>query len=114
MPTLKELAQLGKEALLAFVAQLLTDLAALKTRVEAPVAENPALKAPPHPSERASRPQPAPFPRGGRRAQPKRRGRKRGRGSFPSRTLPRPAQWTAPPIDVRLPEPVCPCCGEPM
>jgi hypothetical protein len=29
MPTLKELAQLGKEALLAFVAQVLTELAAL-------------------------------------------------------------------------------------
>src|SRR4051794_36501117 len=34
MPTLKELALLGKEALLAVVAQLLTEFAALKTRVE--------------------------------------------------------------------------------
>ena len=32
MPTLKELAQLGKQALLAFVAQLLTEFAALKAR----------------------------------------------------------------------------------
>ena len=38
MPTLKELAPLGKEVLLAFVAQLLTEFAALKTRVEELVA----------------------------------------------------------------------------
>src|SRR3954463_11315159 len=37
-----------------------------------------------------------------------------GQGRFTFRTLPRPDQWTAPPIDVRLPEPVCPCCGEPL
>ena len=39
MPTLTELAQLGKQALLAFVAQVLTGLAALKTRVEELLAE---------------------------------------------------------------------------
>src|SRR3954453_6300421 len=114
MPTLKELAQLGKEALLAFVAQLLTDLAALKTRVEALVAENAALKARLEQRERDSKRQAAPFSQGRRKAQPKRPGRKPGQGRFTFRTLPRPAPWTAPPIDVRLPEPVCPCCGEPM
>ena len=45
MPTLKELAQLGKQALLAFVAQLLTEFATLKARVDALVAENAALRA---------------------------------------------------------------------
>ena len=45
MPTLTELAQLGKQALLAFVAQLLTEFAALKTRVEELLAELSALKA---------------------------------------------------------------------
>ena len=45
MPTLTELAQLGKQALLAFVAQVLTEFAALKTRVEALLAELSALKA---------------------------------------------------------------------
>ena len=44
MPTLTELAQLGKQALLAFVAQLLTECAALKARVEELRAENAALK----------------------------------------------------------------------
>src|SRR4051794_41501047 len=114
MPTLKELAQLGKEALLAFVAQLLTDLAALKIRVEALVAENAALKARLEQRERDSKRQAAPFSKGRRKAQPKRPGRKPGQGRFTFRTLPRPDQWTAPPIDVRLPEPICPCCGEPL
>src|SRR3954452_11987498 len=43
---------------------------------------------------------------------PKRPGRKPGRGRFSFRTLPTPDQWTAPPIEVRLPDPICPCCGE--
>src|SRR4051812_7180884 len=114
MPTLKELAQLGKEALLAFVAQLLTDLAALKIRVEALVAENAALKARLEQRGRDARRPAPPLPKGRRKAQPKRPGRKPGRGPFPFPPLPRPAQGTAPPIDVRLPEPVCPCCGEPL
>jgi hypothetical protein len=46
MPTLTELAQLGKQALLAFVAQLLTEFAALKTRVEELLAELSALNLP--------------------------------------------------------------------
>ena len=114
MPTLKELAQLGKEALLAFVAQLLTDLATLKTRVEALVAENAALKARLEQRQRQAKRQAAPFSKGRRKAKPKRPGRKPGQGRFTFRTLPRPDQWTAPPIDVRLPEPVCPCCAEPV
>src|SRR4051812_9535169 len=114
MPTLKVLARLGKEALLAFVAQLLTDLAALKTRVEALLAENAALKAQLEQQARDAKRQAAPFSKGRRKARPKRPGRKPGQGRFTFRTLPRPDQWTAPPIDVRLPEPVCPCCGEPM
>src|SRR3982751_4482917 len=112
MPTLKELAQLGKEALLAFIAQLLTELAALKTRLEALVAENAALKAQLEQQERDAKRQAAPFSKGQRTAQPKRPGRKPGRGRFTFRTLPTPDQWTAPPVEVRLPEPICPCCGE--
>jgi transposase len=114
MPTLKELAQLGKEALLAFVAQLLAEFAALKDRVEKLVAENAALKAQLEQHARAAKRQAAPFSKGRRKAQAKRPGRKPGQGRFTFRTLPRPDQWTAPPIDVRLTEPVCPCCGEPL
>lgn len=112
MPTLTELARLGKQALLAFVAPLLTELAALKARVEELLAENAALRARLDQLARDSKRQAAPFSRGRRKAQPKRPGRKLGRGHFTFRTLPTPDQWTAPPIEVRLPDPVCPCCGE--
>jgi transposase len=114
MPTLKELAQLGKEALLAFVAQLLGEFAAMKARVEELLAENAALKARLDQQARDAKRQAAPFSKGQRKAQPKRPGRKPGQGHFTFRTLPTPDQWTAPPIEVRLPEPVCPCCGEPL
>ena len=114
MPTLTELAQLGKQALLAFVAQLLTECAALKARVEELRAENAALKVQLDQQARDAKRQAAPFSKGQRKAQPKRPGRKPGQGHFTFRTLPTPDQWTAPPIEVRLPEPICPCCGEPL
>jgi transposase len=114
MPALKELTQLGKEALLAFVAPLLTEVAALKARVEELRAENAALKAQLDQQARDAKRQAAPFSKGQRKAQPKRPGRKPGQGHFTFRTLPRPDQWTAPPIEVRLPELICPCCGEPL
>jgi transposase len=114
MPTLKELAQLGKEALLAFVAQVLTEFAALKARVEELLAENAALKAQLDQQARDAKRPAAPFSKGQRKAQPKPPGRKPGQGHFTFRTLPTPDQWTAPPIEVRLPDPVCPCCGEPL
>src|SRR5215211_5742019 len=119
MPTLTELAQLGKQALLAFVAQVLTDCAALKARVEQLLAEVASLrteiatlKAQLQQRTRDAKRQAAPFSKGQRKAQPKRPGRKPGQGLFTFRTLPQPDQWTAPPIEVRLPEPICPCCGE--
>src|SRR3954462_5795283 len=112
MPTLNELARLGKQALLAFVAPLLTELAALKARVEGLLAENAALRAQLDQLAQDSKRQAAPFSKGQREAQPKRPGRKPGRGHFTFRTLPTPDQWTAPPIEVRLPDPICPCCGE--
>ena len=119
MPTLTELAQLGKQALLAFVAQVLPECAALKARVEQLLAEvaplrteNAALKAQLEQRTRDAKRQAAPFPKGQRKAQPKRPGRKPGRGHFTFRTLPRPDQWTAQPIEVRQPEPFGPCCGE--
>src|SRR5438270_4024799 len=128
MPTLTELAQLGKQALLAFVAPVLTELAAMKARVEELVAElvalkarvaellleNAALKAQLEQRQRDAKRSAAPFSKGQRKAHPKRSGRKPGQGHFTFRTLPTPDQWTAPPIEVRLPEPACPCCGEPL
>src|SRR5512147_3129498 len=112
MPMLKELAQLGKQALLAFVAQLLTEFAALKARVDELAAENAALRVQLEQRARDAKRQAAPFSKGQRKAQPQPPGRKPGQGHFAFRTLPRPDQWTALPIEVRLPEPICPCCGE--
>ena len=111
---MKELARLGKQALLAIVAPLLTELTAWKARVEELLAENAALRAQLGQHERGSQRQAAPFSKGRREAQPRRPGRKPGQGRFTFGTLPRPGQWTAPPIEVRLPDPVCPCCGEPL
>ena len=114
MPTLTDLAQLGKQALLAVVAQVLTELSALKAQVAELLRENAALKARLEQRERDAKRAAAPFSKGQRKSQPNRPGRKPGRGHFTFRTLPRPDQWTAPPIEVRLPEPNCPCCGEPL
>src|SRR3954464_223605 len=102
MPALKELAP------------LLTELTALRARVEELLAENAALKAQIVQLARDAKRQAAPFSKGLRKAQPKRRGRRPGRGRFTSRPLPPPDQWTAPPIEVRLPDPACSCCGEPL
>src|SRR3954453_6351276 len=102
MPALKELAP------------LLTELAALKARVEELLAENAALRAQLDRLARDAKRQAAPFSKGRRKAQPKRPGRKPGRGHFTFRTLPTPDQWTAPPIEVRLPDPACSGCGEPL
>src|SRR4051812_20167016 len=102
MPALEELAP------------LLTELTALRARVEGLLAENAALRAQVDQLARGSKRQAAPFSKGRRKAQPKRPGRKPGHGRFTYRTLPPPDQWTAPPIEVRLPDPACSGCGEPL
>src|SRR3982751_6820357 len=114
MPTLQELARLGRPDLVAFVAPLLTELAALKARVEVLQAENSDLRAQLDQLAHDAKRQAAPFSKGQHKAQPKRPGRKPGRGRFTYRPRPTPDQWTAPPIEVRLTDPVCPCCGEPL
>src|SRR5512142_7170 len=121
MPTLTELARLGKQALLAFLAQVLTELAALRGRAEQLRAEvtslrteNTALRATLKQQARDEKRPAAPFSKGQRQAQPKRPGRQPGQGRFTFRTLPGSDQWTAPPLAVQLPEPICPGCGEPL
>jgi transposase len=121
MPSLKELAQLGKESLLVVIAELLTAFTALTKRVGELLAEIAALK-----SEIASlrsrldqqtcdsKRQAAPFSKGQRKPHPKPPGRKPGVGPFTMRLAPTPDQWTEPPIHVQIPDPICPCCGERM
>src|SRR4028119_363264 len=89
MPTLKALAQLGKQALLAFVAQLFTEFATLKARVDELVAENAALRAQLEQRARDAKRQAAPFSKGQRKAHPKRPGRKPGQGRLTFRPPPR-------------------------
>jgi transposase len=114
MPTPTELARLGKQALLAFAAQVLRELATQNARVAELLRENAALKAQLEQRQRDAKRSAAPFSKGQRKSQPKRPGRKPGQGHFTFRTLPTPDQWTAPPVEVRLPESICPCCGEPL
>jgi transposase len=95
-------------------AALLTELASLKARVEELLSENAALRAQLDQITRDAKRQAAPFSKGQRKAQPRRPGRKPGHGRFTFRTLPTPDQWTEPPIEVRLPDPACSCCGEPL
>jgi hypothetical protein len=102
MPTLTELAP------------SLAELAALKARVEDLLAEDAALKALLDQLARDSKRQAAPYSKGQRKAHPKRPGRKPGRGRFTFRIPPPPDQWTEPPIEVRLPDPACSCCGGPL
>ena len=89
------------------LAPLLTELTALRARVEELLVENAALRAQIDQLARDSKRQAAPFSKGQRKAQPKRPGRKPGHGRFTFRTLPTPDQWTVPPIEVRLPDPAC-------
>src|SRR5918998_2105814 len=86
----------------------------MRARVEELLVENAALRAQVNQLARDSKRQAAPFSKGRRKAQPKCPGRKPGHGRFTFRTLPTPDQWTAPPIEVRLPDPACSGCGEPL
>src|SRR3954452_11701532 len=96
------------------LAALLTELASLRARVEELLAENAASRAQLDQLARDAKRQAAPFSKGQPKAQPKGPGRKPGRGRFNFRILPTPDQWTEPPIEVRLPDPACSCCGEPL
>src|SRR4051794_26141275 len=96
MPTLKELAQLGKEAILASVAQLLTEFAALNARVEKPPAENAALKARLDQQARTRSGKRLPSPRAGAGPGPSPRDVSQARGASPSAPCRLPASGPRP------------------
>jgi transposase len=100
----EHLASLSREDLLALVATLQRQIAALTARNEALHAEIERLR-------RGAKRQAAPFSKGTRVASPKRPGRKPGLGSFCSREAPRPEQITAPPVEVPVTLAACPACG---
>jgi transposase len=98
------LSALSRDALLALVAELQRQVAALTTMNEALRTELDQLK-------RRDKRQAAPFSKGSRVSQPKRPGRKPGSGTFHYREAPRPEQITEPPVDVPVLLAVCPACG---
>jgi len=98
------LAKRGRDELVAIIlkqAALLEKQAAAIATLEAKVEE----------LTRSGRRPAAPFSKGTRVKDPKRPGRKPGRGMFKRREAPAPEQLSEPPVEVPVPEPACPACG---
>lgn len=95
---------LSRDALLALVAELQRQIAALTARNEALQAEIDRLK-------RGEQRQAAPFSKGTHVLKPNPPGRKPGSGTFRSREAPVPEQITEPPVDVKVTLDACPACG---
>ena len=100
MPKPDPLSTLSREELLALVAELQHQLAALRAEID-------ELK-------RGGKRQAAPFSQGSRVAEPKRPGRKPGSGTFRYREAPLPEALTERPVDVQVSLDACPTCGGPL
>ena len=92
-----DLANLGRDELVALVFRQAAAIAALEAKVEE--------------LTRSGKRQAAPFSKGSRVKDPKRPGRKPGQGMFKRREAPAPAHLSEPPVDVPGAEPACPACG---
>jgi transposase len=92
-----DLAELGRDELVALVLKQAAAMAALQAKVEE--------------LTRSGKRQAAPFSKGARAKDPKRPGRKPGRGMYRHREAPAPEQLSEPPIDVPVEQPACPACG---
>ena len=99
MLTPEHLPTLSREELLALVAELQRQIAALRAEID-------ELK-------RGGKRQAAPFSKGARVAEPKPPGRKPGTGTFHDREAPPPEDMTEPPVDVTVTPDACPACGGP-
>jgi transposase len=97
----------SREDLLALVAELQRQIAALRASHEALRAEIDQLK-------RGGKRQAAPFSKDTWATAPKSPGRKPGAGTFCSRKAPPPAAVTEPPVDVKVIRDSCPACGGPL
>lgn len=97
----------SREELLALVAELPRQIAALTTGHEALHAELEPLK-------RSEKRQAAPFSKGTRATAPKRPSRKSGEGPFRDRATPPPEAITELPVDVQVTLDGCPTCGAPL
>ena len=100
MPKPEPLPTLSREELLALVAELQDQIAAVRAEVD-------ELK-------RGGKRQAAPFAKGARVAEPKRPGRKPGAGTFRDREAPLPEAITERSVDVQVSRDACPACGGPL
>jgi len=108
------LASLSREELLALVAELQRQNAALQRQVAELTANNEALRAELEQLKRGGKRQAAPFSKGTREPAPKRPGRKPSSGTFRSREAPPPEAITELPVDVKVTLDACPACGGPL
>jgi hypothetical protein len=92
-----DLAVLDRDALIALVLRLGAEVESLRAEIEA--------------HRRGGERQAAPFSKGARVKDPKKPGRKPGRGVFKRREAPSPDRLSEPPIDVPVVEAGCPKCG---
>jgi transposase len=100
MLTPEHMPTLSREELLALVAELQHQIAALRAEID-------ELK-------RGGKRQAAPFSKDTRVAEPKPSGRRPGTGMFRYREAPPPEAITEPPVDVKVTQDACPACGGPL
>jgi transposase len=104
MTTPEDIGSLDREELLDLVERLQRQLNDLQAR-------NQGLQAEVERLTRQSKRQAAPFSRGTRSQQPKRPGRKPGKGTFSFRKAPHPEEVTEPPVNVPVNRECYPGCG---
>jgi transposase len=107
----EDIASLSREELLALVAEQQRQIAGLRAQLEEATIVVEKLRAAVTELQRSSKRQATPFSKGNRAQQPKRPGRKPGKGTFSFRQAPRPEEITGPPVDVPVIQKACPACG---
>jgi hypothetical protein len=99
------------DALKRQVAELTAANEASRAQVEALQADNAALRAQIDRLNRQGKSPATPFSRGTRLPNPKKPGRKPGKGPFHFRPAPPAEQFTGPPVPVPVTQTACPACG---
>lgn len=107
----KVFSSLGRDELVALVANLQDQVARLQRQVVQLTAANEELRKETTELKRAGKRQAAPFSKGTRRTNPKRPGRKPGMGFFSYRKPPSPDEVTELPVDVPVTADTCLGCG---
>ena len=101
----------SREALIARVADQQREIVSLREKQAEQAALIATLQAKIDELERGSKRPAAPFSKGWRVENPKPPGRKKGEGTFRCRQAPSEAEWTEPPVDVKVEKERCSHCG---